>query len=121
MILGVGTDLVSVERIRGAMGRSGFVERILTDRERDGELSAEYVAGRWAAKEAIWKCLSGYLVGEGLASGHLGWQAVEVLRGENGAPVVWVAERFLSSEYEVMVSISHEREFALAFAVLQRK
>ncbi len=59
MIERIGVDLVSVERIRRAMERPGFTDRVLSVAERRESESAEYVAGRWAAKEALVKCLAG--------------------------------------------------------------
>lgn len=114
MILSVGTDLVALGRIEKAMGRSGFIERILTERERGRALTKEYVGGRWAAKEAVAKCLMGR------GSGPLGWHDVEVISGEGGEPLVEVNERVLTSDLGVLVSISHERDYAVAFAVLVR-
>ncbi|HMS55351.1 MAG TPA: holo-ACP synthase [Fimbriimonadaceae bacterium] len=109
MIIGVGTDIVSLERIRRAAMNARFVERILTRREREEFTSIAEIAGRWAAKEAIAKALS---------SRTLGWQEVEILRGSQGEPLVSVQ---LPPGQHLHLSISHERENAVAFAVLEQR
>lgn len=103
MIAGVGTDLVEVARIAAALRRPGFAERILTAAERAQARGPEWVAGRWAAKEAAFKCLPS------LRS----WQEVEVLSGPDGAPSL----RAAGGTWHV--SITHTSGFALAFAVLE--
>lgn len=107
-IVGIGTDLVEVARIHDAMRHPRFVRRIFTERERE-LIGADAVraAGRWAAKEAVAKALR--------LAGRLSWQEVEVLNAPDGAPVVLLPER--QSHIRVMLSISHERGYALAMAV----
>ena len=103
MIAGIGTDLVEVARIEAALENPRFLERLLTPAERALGETAEWVAGRWAAKEAAFKCMPS------LRS----WQDVRVLAREDGAPYIegppgtW------------WVSITHEGGFALAFVVLE--
>lgn len=103
MTQGLGTDIVSIERIRVAMRSPRFVARILTPAERVFCLDAETVAGRWAAKEAIQKALPQ----------RVRWQEIEVLRDAQGCPVVSRPQG-----YRILVSISHEREYATATAIL---
>ncbi|MFW5697038.1 MAG: holo-ACP synthase [Fimbriimonadaceae bacterium] len=112
MIVRVGVDQVSVERIRGAMARPGFVQRILTERERSAtELGAERLAGRWAAKEAVAKAL--------LAKP--GWHDVQIFNGPEGEPYAEVGPKWMNGEqYRMHLSISHERKSAIAFAVLEK-
>lgn len=109
MILGIGTDIVSLDRIEAASRNPRFVERILTATERGTFKSTAEIAGRWAAKEAIAKALS---------PRQLSWQDVEVLRAPDGRPVVRVA---LPPGHVLHLSISHERENAVAFAVLEAR
>lgn len=103
MILGIGTDIVSVERIRQAMARAGFVDRVLHASEHRPLMDAEFVAGRWAAKEAIKKCCSWVD----------GWHQVWI--GPDGPPAAKVDG--LPEDERILVSISHEREFAVATAI----
>lgn len=104
MILALGTDIVSVARIQAAMERDGFVDRILTQPEKRAGMDAQFVAGRWAAKEAIKKCCPW------LNS----WHDVVIDSGE-GPPKAIVLG--LPANETVMVSISHEREYAVATAI----
>lgn len=109
MIAAVGLDLVSVDRVRRAMQRPGFVERVLTPAERQAPLTPEYVAGRWAAKEALAKCMPRLIR----------WHDAEVI-SSGGKPEVWVAAHArLHPDQKVWLSISHERQLASAVAVIE--
>jgi holo-[acyl-carrier-protein] synthase len=79
-----------------------FVSRILTAAERSLGTDPTFVAGRWAAKEAIQKALPS----------RVGWQEIEVLKDVSGAPIVTKPH-----EIAVLVSIAHEDEFATATAI----
>lgn len=112
MVVGLGIDLVEVERIRKAMQNPRFVYKILTDAEREycGN-SAMKVAGRWAAKEAIYKAV-------GLP---LTWLDVEILPDEIGSPrVKFHTNQFDPKRLRLNISITHERGHAAAVAVLER-
>lgn len=108
MVAGIGIDLVEVARVAEAMKNPRFVLRILTPAEREYCRSAEQVAGRWAAKEAIAKALPL----------KLSWQDVEILPGPDLKPVVRVTHP--EFEGKVWVSITHERSMAAAVAVYER-
>ncbi len=111
MIVGLGIDIVEIERIRHAMKNPRFVERILTPAEREYCTSVQKVAGRWAAKEAVAKAV-------GL---DLSWQDVEILPDEMGQPCARVASRHMDpSRLRLKVSITHERKNAVAVAILER-
>lgn len=104
MIRGIGADVVQIARIERAMRNPRFTVRILTESERKQRVTAAFLAGRWAAKEAIAKAIGR----------SLSWQDVEVLPGENGAPVV----RWLNGwNHRVHLSISHEKSVAFAVAI----
>lgn len=121
MIRGIGTDLVLVSRIEAALGRQGerFARRILTPDEfarfADHGQPARFLAKRFAAKEAIMKAL-----GTGLAGG-LSWQHMQIDRDPLGAPVVVLsgaaAQRVADGGGRMLLSLSDEREQALAFAL----
>jgi holo-[acyl-carrier protein] synthase len=118
-IVSIGTDLVSIDRIRELTEKYGnrFLERIYTRREiAESSLSPAYLSGRFAVKEAVLKAM-----GTGLSSG-LNWRDVETIRMPSGAPTVCLygeAARRVSAmgSGRIMVSISHERAYALAFVV----
>ncbi len=120
MIKGMGTDIASVERIRELS--PGAIARILTTEEgaycRRHSDPSERIAGRFAAKEAILKAL-----GTGWAQG-LGWHQIEILPDNAGAPLVTLtgaaAERMQTmGATRCLVSISHEKQYAVAFALLE--
>lgn len=122
MIVGIGTDIVLVSRIEAALGRQGerFARRILTDTELERfkahSQPARYLAKRYAAKEAILKAL-----GTGLAKG-MSWHFMQIDNDAQGAPQVvlsGVAAQRLSQGGggRILLSLSDEREQALAFAV----
>ncbi len=114
-ILGVGIDVVEIERIARVWARHPqFAERILTPAERDyclhkGANAVQHLAGRWSAKEAIAKA-----VGRPLR-----WHEVEVLPDPNGKPTVSVsgASAQVVAPGRLMVSITHTRTLASAVAL----
>ncbi len=117
MIIGIGIDIVELERIRSILARSRKLpERILTPREkaRFDELpparQVEFLAGRFAAKEAYAKAL-----GTGIGR-HLSFQDIEIATDAYGKPRI-AAHR----EREVVhLSISHSRDYAVAQVVIER-
>ncbi len=111
MVVGVGIDLVEIKRIEKAMERPGFLERILTPLEREFVVKPNQVAGRWAAKEAIYKAV-------GLP---IGWQDVEILPNELGIPTARIdSPHFDTGRLRIKISITHERTHAAAVAILER-
>lgn len=122
MIRGIGTDLVLLQRIEAVLARKGerFARRILTPAElarfRDHSQPARYLAKRYAAKEAILKAL-----GTGLAKG-MSWQHMQIDNDQHGAPVVVLSGAALQRLEQggggrMLLSLSDEREQALAFAL----
>lgn len=122
MIIGIGTDLVLLSRIEAVMERQGerFAQRILTPAElqrfRSHAQPARYLAKRYAAKEAILKAL-----GTGLAKG-MSWQHMQIDNDAQGAPFVTLSGVALQRLQQggggrMLLSLSDEREQALAFAL----
>jgi holo-[acyl-carrier protein] synthase len=113
----LGVDIIRVDRIREALARFGprFSGRILTDAERAYVRDRpENLAGRWAAKEAVSKVL-------GLGVRGVGWREIEIVRLPTGQPSVRLHDRALRRADQlgierIAVSISHEREYAIAVA-----
>jgi holo-[acyl-carrier protein] synthase len=113
----LGLDIIRVDRIRDALDRFGdrFVERVLTPAEsRYVRGRPETFAGRWAAKEAVSKVL-------GLGVRGIGWRDIEIERLPTGQPAVRLHGRAAARADQlgldrVAVSITHEREYALAIA-----
>lgn len=123
MIVGTGTDICEVRRIREAMERhTRFRDRVFTDREiAYAESKAnryERYAARFAAKEAAMKAL-----GTGWRGG-LGWRDLEVTNLRSGRPTltlhgvaVQLAEKL--GARNISLSLTHTAEQALAFVILE--
>lgn len=120
---GIGTDILQIARVTKTLERHGerFIERILTTAEQaiyqQRQQSLAFLASRFAAKEAIAKAL-----GTGIAQG-ICFTDIEVLPGPAGAPQVTLyraAKQQLrqAGAQHVKVSLSDERDYALAFAVI---
>lgn len=113
MIRGLGLDVVEVARIESALQNPRFAARILTPAERDRPLTPLYVAGRWAAKEAVAKAMMA-------AGGPIPtWQQVSILNLPGGAPQVHLAESLPLPAWRWHISLSHERGLAVAVAVCE--
>jgi holo-[acyl-carrier protein] synthase len=120
----LGVDAIEIERVDASLERHGqrFLDRILTSAEQalmgGGEGPLQFVAGRFAAKEAVLKVL-----GTGWAKG-LGFCDVEVLRNEDGRPHVVLhgpaAARAAALGFgSILVSITHTRRDAIAVAAAE--
>lgn len=112
----VGVDIVDVGRVRDALARfpERFAARVLTDAEQAYCMGrrdpAPHVAARFAAKEAVIKCLGG----------NGTFQEIEVVRAFSGSPSIVLsgdaAERARGGR--ILISLSHTDTIATAFAVL---
>ncbi|RSK25662.1 holo-ACP synthase [Bacillus sp. HMF5848] len=117
MIYGTGIDIVELERIEKLIERQErFVDRILTEseeityRQLSAKRKIEYVAGRFAAKEAYAKA-----VGTGIGE-HLAFTDIEIGIDEKGKPLI-----VRPSTYQAHVSISHSRDYAVASVILEKQ
>lgn len=121
--LRVGIDLVEVEDVAGTLRSplaDRYLARIFTDNEvrdctRDRKVDPARLAGRFAAKEATMKAL-------GVGDRAVAWQAIEVTRSEDGAPILVLhgAAAALASEAGLLhfaLSVTHERRYASAVVV----
>ena len=126
MIVGIGTDVVSIERIAGVLERHGerFVNRVLTPDERvrfnRTKAKASHLAKRWAAKEAFSKA-----IGTGIHAPFT-WQSISVGRDPRGKPGIVPGpemERHLASlgVTAAHVSLTDDAGVAIAFVVLEGK
>jgi holo-[acyl-carrier protein] synthase len=123
MSLSVGVDLVELDRIRRIVVRHGdrFLVRVYTAEEiaRYRDRLPE-LAVRFAAKEAISKALGVGL--NHISPKGIGWHEAEILPDAHGKPVVHLSGRaqLLAEEQglrEWAVSLSHGRDYAVAFVV----
>lgn len=119
MIVGIGCDIVEIERIAKAMKSDGFMKRCFTAEEREYFLRhgsrAESAAAGFAAKEAVSKAFGTGISGFALCD-------IEILHEENGRPYVRLhggaAELADKMHAKVHISMSHSRDNAVAYAVL---
>jgi len=114
MLKGIGTDIVSIERVRNLNRQEDFAKRILSDEElfvyvnfTNDTRRVEYLAGRFAAKEAMSKI--GILRRRGAS-----FTDFIIINDETGAP------RLLKPKIDGLhLSISHDTDYAVAFVVLE--
>lgn len=124
MVIGLGTDLIEIERIERSVARFGerFLERVFTP----GEIaychakrgSAESFAARFAAKEAGAKAL-----GTGISRG-VSWKEFEVKRAPGQRPELHLSGRAAEIARELGVnrmslSLTHSREMSMAVVVAE--
>jgi len=122
--VGIGTDVVSIERIAGVLERHGerFVNRVLTPDERvrfnRTKAKANHLAKRWAAKEAFSKA-----IGTGIHYPFT-WQSITVGRDAKGKPLV-IPNNEMKAHLEALgvtrahVSLTDDAGVAVAFVVLE--
>ena len=124
MILGIGIDIIEVERIQNSFEKFGerFLKRILHPDEISYCLShrapAPFLAARFAGKEAISKAF-----GTGIGA-QLGWQNMEIRRKASGEPFVILhgaGQKLLEARggRAVLISLSHTQAHATAVAILE--
>jgi holo-[acyl-carrier protein] synthase len=120
VILGVGVDTVSLSRFEAKLAETPRLkDRLFLDIEtvNDGsEASIQTLAGRFAAKEAVIKALSG--------NPGIEWHGIEVGKESSGKPVIWLhgTTAKLALQLGVRkfhVSISHDGDSAVAFVVAE--
>lgn len=125
MIIGIGTDIVEIGRLRTTIDRQKerFLRRVFTPGEQEYCAShrdpVPHYAARFAAKEALFKA-----IGTGWAKG-VSWLDVEVLKEKDGPPSIRLsgeAEKhaILLGLQAVHLSVSHSVENAVAVVVLEK-
>ncbi|EJO5346849.1 holo-ACP synthase [Clostridium botulinum] len=123
MIYGIGVDIVEIERIQKAISRNeNFINKLFTIREIEilekKNFKPESVAGKFAAKEAVSKAL-----GTGIR--NFSFKDIEIINNELGKPEVFLkskAEDIINQDYKsynIHLSISHEKQQAIAYALLE--
>ena len=121
MIIGVGIDIIEIDRIERAVSRTdGFLEKAFTEKEieyfRTKKLSANTIAGNFAAKEAVSKAL-----GSGFR--QFGLKDIEILRDNLGKPIVNLSIKIYEiigkRNFKIHVSISHSKDNAIAYSIME--
>jgi holo-[acyl-carrier protein] synthase len=117
MIIGTGVDITEVNRLRKAVEKWGkdFLERVFTQNElRNAKTRGslyQHLAGRFAAKEAIFKALN---------VRELTWKDVEILNDEAGRPLAKIINEKIK-KVDIHLSISHVKSYAVASAIITEK
>ena len=121
MIVGIGNDIIEIERIEKAISKESFKNKIYTQRElknieKRGNRTETY-AGIFSAKEAISKA-----IGTGVREFSL--TDLEILNDDLGKPYVVVSEKLdkilkaKKEDYQIEISISHSKKYATAMAII---
>ena len=135
MIIGTGVDITEVKRLRQAIEKWGkeFLNRVFTQEElenaksrgslprpssivdllrsKEGRGLYQHLAGRFAAKEAVFKALG---------DKGLNWKDVQILNDSEGKPHCVILNG-RAKKMEVHVSISHVKNYAVASAIITQK
>ncbi|MDU7066374.1 MAG: holo-ACP synthase [Clostridium perfringens] len=126
MIIGIGVDIIEIERVRQAIqNNKNFLSKLFTEREIDyfisRNMNSEVIAGNFAAKEAVSKAL-----GTGIRG--FSFKDIEILRNELGKPEVilhnganLIGNKLVgnNNSLKVHLSISHNNSSAIAYSVLE--
>ncbi|WP_315523484.1 holo-ACP synthase [Fusobacterium massiliense] len=121
MIIGIGNDIIEIERIEKAISKDGFKNKVYTERELENIIKrgnrVETYAGIFSVKEAISKA-----IGTGVREFSL--LDLEILNDDLGKPYVIVSEKVdkilksKKNDYRIEISISHSKKYATAMAIL---
>ncbi|ELC8351099.1 holo-ACP synthase [Clostridium perfringens] len=126
MIIGIGVDIIEIERVRQAIqNNKNFLSKLFTEKEIDyfisRKMNSEVIAGNFAAKEAVSKAL-----GTGIRG--FSFKDIEILRNELGKPEVilhnganLIGNKLVgnNNSLRVHLSISHNNSSAIAYSVLE--
>jgi holo-[acyl-carrier protein] synthase len=121
MVLGIGIDIIEIDRIKKSVDKYGdlFLNKIYTETEINYSLvkknKYQHLAARFAAKEAIYKALSSdtdYIYS---------WQDIEIYNESNGLPRVQLSgplKDYLGTEKELKISMSHSDNYVTCVAIV---
>ncbi len=126
MIIGIGVDIIEIERVRQAIqNNKNFLRKLFTEKEIDyfisRKMNSEVIAGNFAAKEAVSKAL-----GTGIRG--FSFKDIEILRNELGKPHVilhsgakLIGNKLVGNNnlLKIHLSISHNNSNAIAYSVLE--
>lgn len=117
MIIGTGVDITEVSRLRQAVLKWGksFLGRVFTKEELENAKERgslyQHLAGRFAAKEAVFKALG---------DEKLSWKDVQILNDKQGRPCCRILNG-RGKAVDVHISISHVKNYAVANAIITKK
>lgn len=118
----IGIDIVEISRVKKSIENTGeiFLEKVFTSKEIEyceskGKQKYQHYAGRFCAKEAVFKAVSKFLE----SKYDIDWKDIEVLSDESGRPYVVLHNEILNKKIQsIDVSISHCRDYAVANCVV---
>lgn len=116
-VVGTGVDITEVRRLKQAVEKWGeaFLSRVFTKEELDNAKTRgslhQHLAGRFAAKEAIFKALG---------NKDLNWKDVQVFNDSEGKPYCRILNG-KGKKMDVQLSISHVKSYAVANAIVTKK
>jgi len=123
-ILGIGTDIVSVDRIKNSLKNKKFLKRVFNTKEilkcKNIKTKTNCFAKRFAAKEAFSKAL-----GTGISKG-INLNEIVVLNKKSGKPYInligktkkILSQKFKGKKSKISLSLSDEKRFAVAFVTI---
>ena len=126
-ILGIGVDVIQNKRIRNLTSNKSFIKRTFGKKEivllRKNLNKTNFMAKRFAAKEAFAKT-----IGTGFRF-NLNFKDIEILNDKIGKPFFYkskkineiINKRFKIKKYNLFLSISDEKDYSVAFTILQVK
>ena len=115
MIKGTGVDIIEISRIRNSVETWGdhFLERIFNPEEiayaKAHTVPFQHYAGRFAAKEAIFKAVG---------NPDLSWHDATIINDATGKPVCHFNK--INFKHRLSISISHSRDYAVASAIVEK-
>ena len=124
IIFGVGTDIISIDRIKNSLKNKKFINRIFNEKEilkcEKIKKNVNCYAKRFAAKEAFSKAL-----GTGISKG-INFKEIIVLNKKSGKPYISIIgqtkktlnKKFKKKKLKVSLSLSDEKKYAVAFATI---
>ena len=111
---GIGVDIVEFSRVQAVKNRTKFVEKILSEKEKavyvtfkNENRQLEYLAGRFAVKEALYKAIPDLCEGKSFTD-------FSILNHKTGAP--YVAEPVIAG---IMITLSHSENYVVAFVLYE--
>ena len=126
-ILGIGVDIIDNKRIKFSIKKKDFLKRIFSRNEirfsKKIKQKTNYFAKRYAAKEALSKAL-----GTGFRN-NLNFKDIEILNNKIGKPYYFkskkinnlIIKKFKIKKYNLFLSISDEKDYSIAFTMLQSR
>jgi len=124
IIFGIGTDIISINRIKNSLKNKNFINRIFNEKEiskcKRINNSINCYAKRFAAKEAFSKAL-----GTGISNG-INFNEIVILNKKSGKPYINIIgqtkkvldKKFKRKKIKISLSISDEKKYAVAFVTI---